>query len=161
MKRLLKLSLTLAGLMSVAATATASAATIHTARISPAVVRTTTTYHRAAGVRIPESDGYNYCRLWGLGSEVLGWVCINAESNGYNAQYINTGTASHYVDFNLVTAAGVHYGDQGAFTSAPGSTHTYFFAVGNLGCSRVYLYARTEGWNIYSPSDSAAGFCAA
>lgn len=105
---------------------------------------------------VPDSNGFWECDVWTIGS-----VCVNAESNGYDALYYNSTGASQYVDFNLVTDSGIRVGDQGAFWASPGSTHTYFFATGNRGCSRVFLYARIAGWHAYSPDDSAAGLCAA
>jgi hypothetical protein len=64
------------------------------------------------------------------------------------------------VDFNLVTDSGMRVGDVDAFWAEPGKTYTYFFATGDLGCARVYLYARQLGWQAYSPDDSAGRLCA-
>ena len=112
-----------------------------------------------AGPTIPSSASGWICTGWGINGVPVGKVCINAESNGYDAEYVNDSTASHYVDFNLVADRGTRVGDQGAFWASPGSTHTFFFATGNLGCSRVFVYARIEGWNIFSNDVSTAGLC--
>lgn len=102
----------------------ASAATAPHA--TPVIIRTMATNHSATAV--PDSNGFWECDVWTIGS-----VCVNAESNGYDALYYNSTGASQYVDFNLVTDSGIRVGDQGAFWASPGSTHTYFFATGNRG----------------------------
>lgn len=138
MKRTFAIRLGLAGLMSCAAMAI-------------------TTTADAAQAAIPQSSTGFICTHWKIPTMPFGTVCINAESNGYDASYTNDSSASHVVDFNLVRPGKPNIGDQGAFTAAPGSTHTYFFATGNLGCAQVYVYARVEGWNIFSNLLDAPG----
>jgi hypothetical protein len=137
-KRTFAIRLGLAGLMSCAAMAI-------------------TTTADAAQPAISNSSTGWICTRWI--SNPPGTVCINAESKGYDAKYSNDSSTSHVVDFNLVRPGKPNIGDQGAFTAAPGSTHTYFFATGNLGCAQVYVYARVEGWTIFSNLESVAGRC--
>lgn len=162
MKRIFAISLGLVGLMpciATAATTTAHAA-LPAARHDTVVIISAAAARRpSAGPRIANSSSGWICTGWGIHGVPVGKVCINAESNGYDAAYDNTSTASHYVDFNLVSDSGITVGDQGAFWASPGSYHSYFFATGNLGCARVYLYARIEGWNIFSNDVSSTRLC--
>lgn len=161
MKRVFVTGLGLVGLMSCIATAVAPTAhaALPAARHDTAVIISTArAHHWLAGPRIPNNFNGG-CTGWSISGRPVGEVCITAESNGYNAEYYNDTTVSHYVDFNLVTDSNIRVGDQGAFWASPGTPHTYFFATGNLGCARVYVYARIEGWNIFSNDVSTAGFC--
>jgi len=88
-----------------------------------------------------------------------GQACIDPLDNGFDAAYVNTTSITQKVDFNLVLPNGVHIGDQGAFLAAPGSTHTYFFAVGyapygyDHGYIGVYSRPPMPGWEIDSATE--------
>lgn len=144
-KRLLVVGITTAGLMLGTAASTAAAtAAVPGSRTAPV----TLTHRHVAGLATPQSGGFFVCYNWNVGQ-----VCVDATGTGYNARYYNYTGNTYLVDFNLVSDGGVRVGDQGAFWAGPGSVHTYFFATGNLGCARVFLYARQLGWQIYSPDD--------
>lgn len=148
MKRAFAISLSLIGLMSCIATAVGPAAQAAQPAVRP-----------SAGLMIPNAASGWICTGWGINGVPVGRVCINAESNGYDAEYNNDTTTRHYVDFNLLTDSNIRVGDQGAFWANPGTIHTYFFATGNLGCARVFVYARIEGWNIFSNDVKTTGLC--
>jgi hypothetical protein len=74
----------------------------------------------------------------------LGKICIQPQGGSYRATYTNTTSSTKYVDFNLVVKGGSRFGDNGAFSTSPGQTRSYIFALNNPGvCVRLYLYDRT------------------
>ncbi len=58
-------------------------------------------------------------------------LCINYDSNGYQALLDNFQGPSVYVAFNLKCDNGSWFGDLGDFTATTGHDYTYVFAVGS------------------------------
>ena len=145
MRRLLTIGIATAGLLFATAASTAAATAAVPGGRTASV---TLTNRHTVGLAVPQSGGFFVCYDWNVGE-----ICVDATGTGYNARYYNFTGNTYLVDFNLVSDSGVRVGDRGAFSAGPGSVHTYFFATGNLGCARVFLYARQAGWQIYSPDD--------
>ena len=107
---------------------------------------------------VPNNYGVFYCNYYSNPGR-QGKACIDAEVNGFNAEYINLSSNWQYVDFNLVLPNGIHTGDQGAFWAGPNSTHTYFFNVGqapygfDYGYIGIYSRPPQPGWEMVSPTD--------
>jgi len=90
------------------------------------------------------TDGVAYQNLY---------VCTDYDPQGYQALLILArGSASAWMDFNLVCNNGHTYGDTGAFYATANGSYTYVFKVGSQGTCHTVAYNRTYGTQHSGPS---------
>jgi hypothetical protein len=115
----------------------------------------------AIGMLIPTTAGatnFETCSDSGFAH-----VCIIAQGDGsgYNAQVVYEGSKPlcTMLDFNLYSSNfNERIGDAGQFPACQGDGfHSYFFAVGNLGCARVEVYERQAPWRNQHTAFMAPG----
>jgi hypothetical protein len=72
-----------------------------------------------------------------------GRLCTFKRPGGYIADFYTYDIGMSSADFNLEYHSGLIGSGEGPFEIFPLSHHSYFFAVGDLGCGRTVLFDRT------------------